>query len=190
SVMPEWVPCLALRPRWCGSSAAPGSPARRARGGDTRRCPARRRSGWPRRPPVRRTGAPPRPARSGSSSPAPRRGSAPRPGQPAASVRPSRCRYRPCGGPGQRRARRSTRRSLAGCLRIRYAEVLRMLTTDFIAGSPNWIDLGSPDVAASAAFYTALFGWEFQDAGPEAGGYGFFSFGGKTVGAAGQLEEG
>jgi predicted enzyme related to lactoylglutathione lyase len=65
-----------------------------------------------------------------------------------------------------------------------------MLTTDFIAGSPNWIDLGSPDVAASAAFYTALFGWEFQDGGPEAGGYGFFSFGGKTVGAAGQLEEG
>lgn len=64
-----------------------------------------------------------------------------------------------------------------------------MLTTDFVAGSPNWIDLGSPDVAASAAFYTALFGWEFQDGGPEAGGYGFFFFGGKMVGAAGRLTE-
>lgn len=64
-----------------------------------------------------------------------------------------------------------------------------MLTTDFVAGSPNWIDLGSPDVAASVAFYTALFGWEFQDGGPEAGGYGFFFFGGKMVGAAGRLTE-
>ena len=64
-----------------------------------------------------------------------------------------------------------------------------MLTTDFVAGSPNWIDLGSPDVDASTAFYTALFGWEYRSAGPEAEGYGFFSYEGKTVGGIGPLTE-
>ncbi|HEY3263488.1 MAG TPA: VOC family protein [Pseudonocardiaceae bacterium] len=40
------------------------------------------------------------------------------------------------------------------------------------AGTPSWVDLGSPDVDASAAFYGALFGWDVQEAGgPEAGGY-------------------
>jgi predicted enzyme related to lactoylglutathione lyase len=64
-----------------------------------------------------------------------------------------------------------------------------MLTTEYTAGSPNWIDLGSPDVAASTAFYTSVFGWDFESAGPEAGGYGFFSLDGKTVGAIGPLAE-
>ncbi|MFJ3926175.1 VOC family protein [Streptomyces sp. NPDC090022] len=64
-----------------------------------------------------------------------------------------------------------------------------MLGTDFRTGSPNWIDLGSPDTAASAAFYGAVFGWDFVSAGPEAGGYGFFRKGGRTVGALGPLME-
>jgi predicted enzyme related to lactoylglutathione lyase len=64
-----------------------------------------------------------------------------------------------------------------------------MLTTDFVAGSPNWVDLGSPDTAASAAFYTSLFGWEYQSAGPDAGGYGFFTLDGKSVGAVGPLSD-
>jgi len=64
-----------------------------------------------------------------------------------------------------------------------------MVTTDFKTGSPNWIDLGSPDTARAAAFYAAVFGWEFQSAGPEAGGYGFFQLGGRTVGALGPLTE-
>ena len=55
--------------------------------------------------------------------------------------------------------------------------------------SPVWLDLGTPDVDASAAFYGALFGWEFQSTGPEGGGYGMFTLGGKTVAAAGPLTE-
>ncbi|MEU6235717.1 VOC family protein [Kitasatospora sp. NPDC047058] len=64
-----------------------------------------------------------------------------------------------------------------------------MLTTDFPNGSPCWIDLGSPDPAAAAAFYGAVFGWTFQQLGPEAGGYGFFQTDGKTVAAVGPLTE-
>ncbi|MEV7547369.1 VOC family protein [Streptomyces sp. NPDC089915] len=64
-----------------------------------------------------------------------------------------------------------------------------MLGTDFRTGSPNWLDLGSPDTGAAAAFYRAVFGWEFASAGPEAGGYGFFQQGGRTVAALGPLTE-
>lgn len=38
-------------------------------------------------------------------------------------------------------------------------------------GVPSWIDLASPDLDASAAFYRALFGWEVWDTGPDGGGY-------------------
>lgn len=64
-----------------------------------------------------------------------------------------------------------------------------MLTTDFVTGSPNWVDLGSPDTMAAAAFYGAVFGWELQSAGPDAGGYGFFQKDGKTVAALGPLTD-
>lgn len=62
-----------------------------------------------------------------------------------------------------------------------------MITTPYVPGSLLWVDLGSPDVPASAAFYGALFGWDFQSQGPEAGGYGMFALDGKTVAAAGPL---
>jgi predicted enzyme related to lactoylglutathione lyase len=64
-----------------------------------------------------------------------------------------------------------------------------MLSTNFAPGAPNWVDLGTPDVDAAAAFYGALFGWQFQSAGPDAGGYGMFTQAGKTVGAVGPLSE-
>ncbi|ORT55997.1 VOC family protein [Streptomyces sp. CB03238] len=64
-----------------------------------------------------------------------------------------------------------------------------MLTTDFVPGTPNWIDLGAPDTDAAVAFYSAVFGWTFQSAGPEAGGYGFFQRDGGTVAALGPLTE-
>ncbi|MFI1094596.1 VOC family protein [Streptomyces sp. NPDC020917] len=64
-----------------------------------------------------------------------------------------------------------------------------MLTTDYVPGAPSWVDLGSRDTDAAAAFYKALFGWEFQSAGPDAGGYGMFQLGGKTVAALGPLQE-
>ncbi|WP_418960635.1 VOC family protein [Streptomyces tritici] len=64
-----------------------------------------------------------------------------------------------------------------------------MLGTDYTTGSPSWIDLGSPDTGAAAEFYTAVFGWQYRSAGPEAGGYGFFQQDGKTVAALGPLTE-
>ena len=62
-----------------------------------------------------------------------------------------------------------------------------MLTTKYVPGAPNWVDLGVPDTDAAAAFYGAVFGWQFQSAGPDAGGYGMFTLGGKTVAAVGPL---
>ncbi|MEU4408722.1 VOC family protein [Streptosporangium sp. NPDC023963] len=64
-----------------------------------------------------------------------------------------------------------------------------MLTTRYVPGAPNWIDLGTPDVEAAAAFYGPLLGWSLQEAGPQAGGYGFFELDGKVVAAAGPLTQ-
>lgn len=62
-----------------------------------------------------------------------------------------------------------------------------MLTTHYVPGAPVWLDLGAPDIGAAAAFYGAVFGWEFQSAGPDAGGYGMLQLDGKTVAAIGPL---
>ncbi|MDQ0994109.1 VOC family protein [Streptomyces sp. V3I7] len=56
-----------------------------------------------------------------------------------------------------------------------------MLTTHFVTGAPNWIDVGAPDLEGAVAFYGGLFGWEFRSAGPDAGGYGFFQRDGRVV---------
>jgi predicted enzyme related to lactoylglutathione lyase len=64
-----------------------------------------------------------------------------------------------------------------------------MLTTDFVPGSPVWLDLGSPSPSTAGEFYSALFGWTLDSAGPEAGGYGFFRLDGMTVGGLGPLTE-
>jgi uncharacterized protein len=64
-----------------------------------------------------------------------------------------------------------------------------LLTTDFVPGAPNWIDLGSPDVVASAEFYGRVLGWTHVPLGPEAGGYGFFRHEERTVAAVGPLSE-
>ncbi|PSM39728.1 hydroxylase [Streptomyces dioscori] len=61
-----------------------------------------------------------------------------------------------------------------------------MLTTRFVTGAPNWIDLGTPDIDGATSFYRGVFGWDFQSAGPESGGYGFFRTAGKT--AAGGMQ--
>ncbi|MGW1537751.1 VOC family protein [Streptomyces aureus] len=62
-----------------------------------------------------------------------------------------------------------------------------MLTTDFVNGSPNWLDVGTSDIAGAIAFYEGVFGWRFKSAGPDAGGYGFFQVDGKTVAGAMQI---
>jgi predicted enzyme related to lactoylglutathione lyase len=64
-----------------------------------------------------------------------------------------------------------------------------MLTTNFVPGAPNWLDLGTPDLDRTVAFYSGLFGWTHLSLGPEAGGYGFFQLNGKTVAAVGPLME-
>ncbi|MFD0279992.1 VOC family protein [Kitasatospora sp. NPDC127111] len=64
-----------------------------------------------------------------------------------------------------------------------------MLSTAFAPGSPNWLDLTSPDTAASVAFYRTVFGWSFSSAGPEAGGYGLFQQDGRTVAALGPFSD-
>ncbi|BAU87604.1 hydroxylase [Streptomyces laurentii] len=64
-----------------------------------------------------------------------------------------------------------------------------MLGTDFSTGSPDWLDLGSPDTEGAATFYGRVFGWDFATAGPDAGGYGFFQQDGKIVAALGPLTE-
>ncbi|MFD9702859.1 VOC family protein [Lentzea sp. NPDC059081] len=55
-----------------------------------------------------------------------------------------------------------------------------MLTTDFVPGAPAWIDLGSPDPDAAAAFYGRVLGWEHQPLGT---GTGLFTYEGRTVAA-------
>jgi uncharacterized protein len=64
-----------------------------------------------------------------------------------------------------------------------------MLTMHYVPGSPNWIDLGSPDPALAAAFYGALLGWELEAVGPSAGEYGKLRLGGRTVAGVGPLTE-
>jgi predicted enzyme related to lactoylglutathione lyase len=61
-----------------------------------------------------------------------------------------------------------------------------MLTTRYVTGAPNWIDLGTPDIDGATSFYGGLFGWQFLAGGPETGGYGFFQLAGKT--AAGGMQ--
>ncbi|MER2598860.1 MAG: VOC family protein [Caldilineales bacterium] len=39
------------------------------------------------------------------------------------------------------------------------------------AGVPTWVDLATPDLDQARAFYRALFGWEYDVAGPEFGNY-------------------
>ncbi|NED17738.1 VOC family protein [Streptomyces sp. SID9913] len=56
-----------------------------------------------------------------------------------------------------------------------------MLTTRFVDGAPDWIEVATPDTEGAASFYGPLFGWEFRSAGPQGGGYGFFELAGQIV---------
>jgi uncharacterized protein len=55
--------------------------------------------------------------------------------------------------------------------------------TSYEHGVPSWVDMGSPDLGASVAFYTSLFGWEAHDMGAEAGHYTIMSKDAKQVAA-------
>lgn len=62
-----------------------------------------------------------------------------------------------------------------------------MLTTRYVTGAPNWIDIGTPDIDGATSFYGGLFGWQFQAGGPEVGGYGFFRLAGRTTAGGMQI---
>jgi predicted enzyme related to lactoylglutathione lyase len=57
-----------------------------------------------------------------------------------------------------------------------------------LPGRATWIDLGSPDPAASAAFYSGLFGWQVLDLGAEAGHYHMAQVDGRFVAGIGQQQ--
>ena len=51
---------------------------------------------------------------------------------------------------------------------------------DYTPGTPSWVDVSTPDIAATKAFYGGLFGWE-ATSHPEMGGYTNFTTNGKLV---------
>jgi len=59
--------------------------------------------------------------------------------------------------------------------------------TGYLPGEPCWVDLGTPDVPASTAFYCGLFGWQAGPPDTEHGGYTVFSLDGAEVGGAGPI---
>lgn len=60
--------------------------------------------------------------------------------------------------------------------------------TSYQPGTPCWVDLGSPDLEASKAFYGGLFGWAAETSpDPAAGGYSLFTLRGKQVAGLGPL---
>lgn len=69
-----------------------------------------------------------------------------------------------------------------------------MITTDFVPGSPCWLDLGAPDLPAAATFYGAVLGWDYEpmsgggEAGEDMEG-GMFRKDGKIVAGLGKLTE-
>jgi len=62
-----------------------------------------------------------------------------------------------------------------------------MPAVDYVANTPRWVDLGSPDLEASKRFYSSLFGWSAESMGEEAGGYTLFNKGSAQVAGAGPL---
>ncbi len=57
----------------------------------------------------------------------------------------------------------------------------------YAPGTPIWVDLGSPDLAASSRFYGQLFGWQAEDMGEAMGHYTMLRQDGKAVAAIGPL---
>jgi uncharacterized protein len=62
----------------------------------------------------------------------------------------------------------------------------------YIPGVPCWVDASEPDPEAAVAFYSGLFGWEFEDAMPpdSPGRYFIARLGGGEVAAVGSQPEG
>jgi uncharacterized protein len=61
--------------------------------------------------------------------------------------------------------------------------------TPWPAGTPCWVDLAVPDVAAATAFYGDVLGWSFVDSGEEFGHYHIAQVGGRATAAVGPVVE-
>ena len=59
--------------------------------------------------------------------------------------------------------------------------------TSYLPGEPNWIDLGTPDLEGTIAFYGSLFGWDCDRGGEDVGGYSIFTRDGKQLAGVGPL---
>ena len=57
--------------------------------------------------------------------------------------------------------------------------------SSYAPGTPSWVDLTVPDLQAALRFYGQLFGWQFEDAGEEAGHYHQALLRGKRVAGIG-----
>ena len=57
--------------------------------------------------------------------------------------------------------------------------------TSYAPGTPSWVDLTTPDLQEALRFYGGLFGWEFEDAGEQAGHYHQALLRGKRVAGIG-----
>jgi predicted enzyme related to lactoylglutathione lyase len=64
-------------------------------------------------------------------------------------------------------------------------EVPMATVTRYRNGVPSWADVAVVDPAAGAAFYSALFAWDADDQGEEAGGYHMFRVDGLAVAGLG-----
>ena len=64
--------------------------------------------------------------------------------------------------------------------------------TSHPAGTPCWVDLMSPDVDGSKAFYSSVFGWDASDEVDDEGNriYVMFSQNGKNVAGLGGQQPG
>jgi predicted enzyme related to lactoylglutathione lyase len=65
--------------------------------------------------------------------------------------------------------------------------------TSYVPGTPCWVDLGTPDIEASAQFYGSLFGWSVEEGenAEQTGGYRQATLRGKPVaGAMPLMQEG
>jgi uncharacterized protein len=59
------------------------------------------------------------------------------------------------------------------------------MTLEHTPGMPAWIDLSTPDIAETAAFLAAMFGWDSEDQGADVGHYTMFYLRGQAVAGAG-----
>ena len=65
-----------------------------------------------------------------------------------------------------------------------------MEKTSYDPGAPNWADLSTPDLEGTKRFYGGLFGWDFEDAGEEAGHYHQALLRGRRVAGVGPAQPG